>query len=158
MIENMIQNIRAKDLIITDFPHGSPETKIKEVINLWINKRINFFLVIDKNNQVLGVATLYDILKKIIPYFLKLDSTLSLISINELLDFNKFKQISNKPISEIMTKEVLTVNENDDMIRVINLMYFYNFDFIPVLDKNKRIIGLIDRIEIEKKIIEIINS
>lgn len=154
----MIQNIRAKDLIITDFPHGSPETKIKEVINLWINKRINFFLVLDKKKKILGVATLYDILKKIIPYFLKLDSMLSLISINELVDFNKFKQISDKPIYEIMTREVITVNEDDDMIRVVDLMYFYNFDFIPVLDKNKMIIGLIDRIEIEKKIIEIINS
>lgn len=154
----MINQLKAKNLIRKDYPKGPPSKLIKEVISEWIAQRVNFFLVCDEENKILGVVTLYDLLEKTIPFFLKIDSSLAAISINELINLKKLKEISQNPVSKIMTKEVVLVKENDDLMKVINLMYLYNFDYIPVVDKHNKVIGIIDRIEIEKKLIDIINS
>jgi len=56
-----------------------------------------------------------------------------------------------------MTKNPITVNVNDDFMKVITLMYSYNFDYLPVIDENKKVIGIVDKEVIEKKIVYLVN-
>jgi CBS domain-containing protein len=100
---------------------------------------------------------LYDVLEEIVPYFLKVDKSLNFFSSNELIDKEKFKKLKTKKAKDLMTKNPITVSVNDDFMKVITLMYSYNFDYLPVVDENKKVIGIVDKEVIEKKIVYLVN-
>ena len=54
-----------------------------------------------------------------------------------------------EPISHIMTKSVVTVNENDDLRKVVEKLKKHNIRHIPVM-RNKEVIGIISRTDINR--------
>lgn len=54
-----------------------------------------------------------------------------------------------EPISHIMTKSVVTVNENDDLRKVVEKLKKHNIRHIPVI-RNKEVIGIISRTDINR--------
>lgn len=54
-----------------------------------------------------------------------------------------------EPISHIMTKSVVTVNENDDLRQVVEKLKKHNIRHIPVM-RNKEVIGIISRTDINR--------
>jgi len=74
-----------------------------------------------------------------------------------MIDKEKFKKLKTKKAKDLMTKNPITVNVNDDFMKVITLMYSYNFDYLPVIDENKKVIGIVDKEVIEKKIVYLVN-
>lgn len=54
-----------------------------------------------------------------------------------------------EPISHIMTKSVVTVNENDDLRKVVEKLKNHNIRHIPVV-RNKDVIGIISRTDINR--------
>lgn len=49
----------------------------------------------------------------------------------------------NISVKDIMTKNVITVNPNDSLIYAAKLLNDYNFNGLPVVDKNKKVVGLL---------------
>ncbi len=150
---------RMKDLIDKNLPVGDENTIISEVMRQMIRTKHNFFIILSKEKKILGVVTLYDVLNKIIPYFVKVDHLLGFISTNILLDKDKIKKILQQKVNSIMTKKVYSLNNDDDMMKAVILMYMKNFDYIPVIDrKSNKYLGSVSRTAIEKKLLEIINK
>lgn len=54
-----------------------------------------------------------------------------------------------EPISHIMTKSVVTVNENDNLRKVVEKLKKHNIRHIPVI-RNKEVIGIISRTDINR--------
>jgi len=54
-----------------------------------------------------------------------------------------------EPINHIMTKSVVTVNENDDLRKVVEQLKKHNIRHIPIV-KNKEVVGIISRTDINR--------
>lgn len=54
-----------------------------------------------------------------------------------------------EPISHIMTKSVITANENDDLRKIVELIKQCNIRHIPIV-RNKEVIGIISRTDINR--------
>ncbi|MCX7956224.1 MAG: CBS domain-containing protein [Patescibacteria group bacterium] len=153
-----MKNLKIKDIVEKNVPSGGEDILLKDALKLMIKKKINIFIVLDSNKKIKGVFTLYDLLDKIIPFFVKLDTTLGYISTNEIISEDKILKLSNIKVKDIMIQKVYTLKENEEIIKSIILMYIKNFDYIPVIDNKDNFLGVVNRINVEKKIIDIINS
>ncbi len=151
--------MKVKDFYEDIICFGSEETLVPDILKCWIKSCQSVFCVIDKDNKIIGILTLYDILKIIIPFYFKIDKLLiELINNNFQLD-EKIKKISKIKAKNIMTKDVITVNENDSVFKAMAIMYTENLDYLPVINASglftKKVIS---RNTIEEAIIEMLHN
>jgi predicted transcriptional regulator len=53
-------------------------------------------------------------------------------------------------VKDVMSKEVITVGENENLAELIAKFRKYNFHILPVIDKNKNILGIVEYEDIMK--------
>ncbi|MBE0425261.1 MAG: CBS domain-containing protein [Nitrospirae bacterium] len=113
-------------------------------------------LVFDEKYNLMGTLTLRDILKGLEPRFLQPttkaqvpeenESGLSLIW-DSLFD-TKAKEMSEKPVSEVMVPAKYFVEPEDPITKAAYLMLRHNLILLPVLENRKKFIGLVRMVEI----------
>jgi acetoin utilization protein AcuB len=155
--DNSYKNYKVDSIYLKDICIGKADDSVEKILIMWQKTEKRVYVVTDENGKAEGIITLYDVLEEIVPYFLKIDKSLNFFSSNELIDKEKFKKLKTKKAKDLMTKNPITVNVNDDFMKVITLMYSYNFDYLPVIDENKKVIGIVDKEVIEKKIVYLVN-
>jgi len=155
--DNSYKNYKVDSIYLKDICIGKADDSMEKILLMWQKTKKRVYVVTDENGKAEGIITLYDVLEEIVPYFLKIDKSLNFFSSNELIDEEKFKKLKTKKAKDLMTKNPITVNVNDDIMKVITLMYSYNFDYLPVVDENKKVIGIVDKEPIEKKIVYLVN-
>jgi len=155
--DNSHRNYKVDSIYLKDICIGKADDSVEKILLMWQKTKKRVYVVTDENGKAEGIITLYDVLEEIVPYFLKIDKSLNFFSSNELIDKEKFKKLKTKKAKDLMTKNPITVNVNDDFMKVITLMYSYNFDYLPVVDENKKVIGIVDKEAIEKKIVYLVN-
>jgi acetoin utilization protein AcuB len=155
--DNSYKNYKVDSIYLKDICIGKADDSVEKILLMWQKTKKRVYVVTDENGKPEGIITLYDVLEEIVPYFLKIDKSLNFFSSNELIDEEKFKKLKTKKAKDLMTKNPITVNVNDDLMKVITLMYSYNFDYLPVVDENRKVIGIVDKEAIEKKIVYLVN-
>ncbi|MGL5415586.1 MAG: ABC transporter ATP-binding protein [Clostridium sp.] len=110
--------IKAKDIMIQNPIKVRPYRTILQGIEIMKTHKVDSLLVSEKDNSLVGIVTLKTI-----------------------------KSSTNKstPLSEIMTKEVLFINENDNLIDILEVMNTHSVGYIPVISDDKKLVGLITR-------------
>ncbi len=115
------EKIKIKDIMIKeeDLLVAEPEDKVAAVILRMIRRGIGGIPIVDEDECV-GVITMRDIM------------------------FANFYGGGKLPISEIMTKDLVTINPEDTLLDGINLMLEYKIERLPVV-KNGVLKGLVVR-------------
>ncbi len=92
------------------------KTSIKEVVNIMVNKKVSMVIIVDEKNQEkpIGVVTERDIVKAVAK------------GIN-----------MNDPAYKIMSSPVITVDADDPIWKVADLMRSHNIRHLVVTDKGK---------------------
>ena len=105
-------------------------SKIIDVLNVFQKNKLNICCVIDENRNFIGTVTMSDIKKA---YLKKATSN------------NKITNYFNK--KPLIIKE--SVNENS-ISNILSSSKFFNIDppLIPIIDKNKKLINLIEKNEL----------
>lgn len=99
--------------------------------------------VVDDGDKVAGVLTESDILKVLIPKYLTIDE--SLISVMDENYFEKkCRECKDLPVTEIMTKNLITVSEDEPIIKAAALIVVHKIHSLPVV-RNSRIVGIVPR-------------
>ena len=57
---------------------------------------------------------------------------------------------ANRKISEVMTKKVITINENEDISKAMDVMKEKNIKKLPVVDSKNNLVGIITLTDIAK--------
>jgi len=156
--DNKYKNYKVDSFYFKNICIGKEEDSIEKILLTWQKTKKRVYVVTNEEGKAEGIITLYDILEEIVPYFLKIDKLLNFFSSNELIDKEKFKKLKTKKAKDLMTKNPVTVKINDDLMKVITLMYSYNFDYLPVLDENEKVVGIIDKEVIENKLVYLVND
>ena len=121
-----ITDVMSTDVITVDL-----KTPIAEVIKLLLKHKITGVPVVDKKMRLLGIVSEKDLLK--LTYKLKSKS------------YNSGHQFDT--VESVMTKNVVSFDENDRLIDVYKCLMDSNFRRVPVLSKSK-IVGIISRKDI----------
>ena len=144
---------RAKDIMTTDVIVANKNDIIANVANLLIKEKIGGLPVVDEENKVVGIISETDIMKKESP----VDSPRMLNFIQGIIfldDMKKFEDemraIAAYKVEDLMSKDIITVNENDTFDYVANVMINKSINRVPVVDENNFLKGIICRYDIIK--------
>jgi len=148
--------MKVSDFAIKTGCIGSKNTSLKDIFKSWIKEKTNIFIITDDTGKkLLGVITLYDVLKEIVPFYLKLDEILVNLLESSFLNPDDVKKTLEKNAEEIMTREVKTVQDNDPLIKAVVIMYNQNFDYLPVVDEKGEFKGrIVTRNSIEEALLK----
>lgn len=130
-----IPDIKAIDIMKEPLTIDS-NASIREAVMKIINTGVGSLVVIE-NNKPIGIITKRDLLWSII---------YSSRSIDEI------------KVSDVMTKQLITINPDTSIIDIVNIMLNNNISHLPVVDNNE-LIGIIsdrDLVELLSEFIEMI--
>ena len=144
---------RAKDIMTTDVIVANKNDIIANVANLLIKEKIGGLPVVDEENKVVGIISETDIMIK----ESHVDSPRMLNFIQGIIfldDMKKFEDemraIAAYKVEDLMSKDIITVNENDTFDYVANVMINKSINRVPVVDENNFLKGIICRYDIIK--------
>ena len=144
---------RAKDIMTTDVIVANKNDIIANVANLLIKEKIGGLPVVDEENKVVGIISETDIMKK----ESHVDSPRMLNFIQGIIFLDDMKKIEDEmraiaayKVEDLMSKDIITVNENDTFDYVANVMINKSINRVPVVDENNFLKGIICRYDIIK--------
>ncbi|MDP8212762.1 MAG: CBS domain-containing protein [Candidatus Zapsychrus exili] len=119
----------AKDIMTTSVITVKSDTTIKDAINMLIEIQISGLIVLDDNNDVLGVVTEKDL---IVAY-----------------DFLGTTKVA---ISDFVCRDIISANEDTPIEEISRLFVQRNIKRVPVVD-GKRLVGVVSRRDVLKCIL-----
>ncbi|WP_270940204.1 betaine/proline/choline family ABC transporter ATP-binding protein [Romboutsia lituseburensis] len=115
---NNPEYIKAKDIMIKDPVSAKPSRTIIQGIEIMKTSKVDSLLVTDKENKLQGIVTVKDMKSNI----------------------NK-----STSIEKVMSKELLFVNEDDNLVDILGVMNEHSVGYVPVVSNNRKLEGLITR-------------
>lgn len=107
---------RAENGMIIDPITLHSNALVSDALDLMAEYKIGGIPVVNKNNELVGIVTNRDL---------------------------RFERDANKPVSEVMTNEVVTTNEFADFEKAADILQEFKIEKLPVVDKNNKLVGLI---------------
>ena len=133
--------MKVKELVTKDFYIFNPETPFKKVVEDFIARKLNFGLVVTLQNEVAGIITSSDLFNAAFPDYNEIQEhgeyIFDLRSIDE-----RNKNLYNKPIKEIMTKNPEFVNANLSVVDAAAMMKSFRVKQLLVIE-NGAFIGIL---------------
>ena len=117
--------VRAKDVMSKKVMTLKPDLRVVDVIKLLAEHKVTGAPVVSDDMNLLGMVTEKDILMML------------------LYD----KNIKNKTVADLMTKEVIFFTEEDDLMEIFKILVENNFRRVPILS-NGKLTGIVSRRDI----------
>jgi CBS domain-containing protein len=147
-----VRDIMIKKVITID-----EDASVEELSSLLVENKISGVPVVDRRGKLVGIATEGDLIVKdsdlhFPRYFKLLDSIIYLESLNK---FKKnLKKYLGTKVADIMTSDVITVNEDTTVSEAADLMIKYNINRLPVMNDRDELVGIVARADIVKSMIK----
>lgn len=140
--------MKAKDLMIPLQEYLMPESTLKEAVNILRTAKrgeemvgVKGLPVLDENGKLVGMLSMRDILKAVFPFYL---------SMMDLGDFtwdgmveSIAKKSSNRKVGELMSKVVISVDEQASLMECVDHMIKHSIKRLPVVDLSGKVIGML---------------
>lgn len=120
----------ARDIMTRNVVTCSPDTTIEEAIKLLVSIEISGLIVLDQNNDIVGVITEKDLL---IAY--------------------DFLKVLTAPVKDFYNKNVVSVTEETPIEEIYRILVLKNIRRVPVVG-NKKLVGVVSRRDILKAILK----
>jgi CBS domain-containing protein len=149
----MAGKVLAKDIMTKEVITVNENDTIEKVAQLMLNHHVSGMPVVDSEGKLTGVISEGDLVIQdkeikapVMTVFLG-----GVIYLENPGRFNKeLKRIIALKVSELMSKKVYSVGPEDPIEKVIKIISEKEVNRIPVVDENKRLLGIISRQDIIK--------
>jgi len=155
--------MKAKDLMAPLLEYLTPEMTLKEAALLLRSARrcgertgVKGLPVLDSGGRMIGFLSVGDILKAVFPPYM---------SFMELGEFtwdgmveSLAAKVAGKRVSEMMTTEVITVEEEAPLMECIDHILKKNVKRLPVLDRKGRVTGILYERDVFLEIVRIMTG
>ncbi len=141
--------MQVKEIMTKEVISVKPQDNAKVALDILLNKRISGLPVIDAQGVLVGMFTEKDVLGYILPSYLERVGRF-VYEENPKIIKKKFKDLENLSVSQLMRKDVVTINEDAALCEVARLMLTQKVRRFPVLNKEKKVIGIVAREDIVK--------
>ena len=124
----------------------SPNITFSEVLQLMLRFHLNDITVVKDEGQLVGILTYSDLCRRFLPSERELMENEQYFTNPELIE-DRFKDILNVQVKEIMTRDVKTVTPDTDATKAGGLMNAYHVKQLPVV-QNDEVVGIISHTDI----------
>jgi CBS domain-containing protein len=98
-------------------------------------------LLVMEGDRLEGIVTLSDLVKVIVPPYIKADRHLAHLGWDGLLEA-QCKRVHDQSVREIMTKKVITIEEDSVLTEVAELLFAHAIHSLPVL-QGRKVVGIV---------------
>jgi CBS domain-containing protein len=146
--------MKVKEFMITNVITSSPETSIKDVMAIFVEKKISGVPIVDADGKLAGIVTDGDILRAIKPIDPRIENYYTFSMYFEGQDLNnRLQDMADVAILSIARKkDIVTVTPDDEMKTVVQLLAKHHFKKLPVVDEKYHVIGVISRGDVIRNI------
>jgi len=174
----MADSKTVKELMIDvfEYPHMPYWFTIRQAVGIMkrtvidVQKCIHpqLILVFDEKYNLIGTLSIRDILRGLVPGLLAPmpaedakvipDEKDALADVEARLYGADTKKLLEKPISEIMQPIRVSVSLEDSVAKAAFLMERRNIQVLPILENNKKLVGIVRMIEVFREVSSIITE
>lgn len=140
--------MRAKDLIVPLCEYLKPDNTLKEAADLLRTAKrgeerasVKALPVLNEEAKLVGILSIGDILKAVYPAYMYL-MDLGEFTWDGMVE-NFARKAADKKVKDLMTTEVITVNEDSTLMECVDHMLKNNVKRVPVLNKGNAVIGML---------------
>lgn len=147
--------MKAKDIMNKDVISVKAEDKVEDLVKILLNSGISGVPVVDEEGNVVGIVSEADLIypeKSLhLPAFIPiLDGIVFLESFKKLE--KEIRKMTAYKIKDVMNKHVITVNEDTEVERVVNILLDKKINRVPVVNEENKLVGIITRSNILRHI------
>jgi len=148
--------LTAADVMTKDVITVKKRTTIRELAELFANRRISSFPVVDDNGELIGIVTETDLIEQ--DKSLHIPTVISIFDWVIYLESNKkfekeLKKMTGQTVGDIFTEEVDSVKTTALLSEVADIMSSKKIHAVPVVE-GKKIVGVISRIDLIRTMIK----
>lgn len=129
----------------------TPNSTLGQAVEKMLKNVISGLVVIDENNNVVGIVSEKDVYRTLYPSYEEFNS-----SPGAYLDFAaQEKEIESKSgilVKDFMTTNVIKASADDLVMRIGSIMLAKNIHRFPVIDNNNQLIGVVTRGDIFRQL------
>lgn len=140
--------MKAKDLMIPLQEHLKPETTLREAAYILRTAKrddercgVKGLPVLDPAGKMIGFLSIGDILKAVFPSYLSL-MNLGDFTWDGMVE-DMAKKAGGKKVSEMMTKDVISVHEDASLMECVDHMIKNNVKRLPIIGKAGNVTGIL---------------
>lgn len=111
----MLKHLRVRDFMSTKLPTFTADLRIADAMQVLLKHRISGALVLDRNGSLVGILTERDCFKTTI------DAS--------------YHNLMSGTVGDFMSRKLVTVDADDDIMTVAGKFLQHNFRRFPVLDE-----------------------
>ena len=131
------------------------ETPFLEAVDLMLKNNFNGLPVVAKDNKLVGMLSEYDLTLKgssiHLPTFLKLLQKFDIYSKDKKFLETDVKKILAMKVKDVMNPSPFSMSENSTLTQAVKIFSEYgDLNPIPIVDKKKRLVGILARYDIIK--------
>jgi CBS domain-containing protein len=134
--------MRAKDVMSDGTVSLTDDATIQEAIELLINTGVSAMPVLDKDEIMIGIVSEADLIRRASPAAWH----------RALTDDAAVADDHSRPVTEVMTRTVFTVDENMPLAEVAELMLEKRVKRLPVT-RDKSVVGVVSRVDLLKALL-----
>lgn len=140
--------MKAKDLMVPIQDYLKPENSLKEAVNLLRTATrgqqqfgVMGLSVLDERGKLVGMLSMTDILRAVYPSYMSM-MNLGDFTWDGMLE-SLACQAGDKKVGDLMTRKVITVQEDDPLMECVDHLLKGHIRRMPVMDKMGKVIGML---------------
>lgn len=141
--------MKVKEIMTTNIKSAKADTPVRDIVEVMCFNKISGLPVVDDDNNVVGVISEKDVLKKMFP-------DISDVAKEEgMPDFEKMEKDYSDALmlktGDIMTKLVASANPDMPIMKAVSIMCVQKIRRIPVVE-GRKLVGIISLGDVHKAI------
>lgn len=152
--------IKASDIMNSNVLSIGPNASVEEAVKILSQNQISGLPVVDDKNRLIGIITERDIVVfssdlHIIPLMSSSNWISPYTDVSKISSSKRgYDLISKTNVEKVMTKKLYDVTGDSNWYEIVKIMKSGKINHIPVVDKERKLIGIITRTDMLNYIAE----
>lgn len=131
----------------------SSSATVAEAVSLFNDHHVGMLPVIDAEGRLVGILSLRDLVKLIMPAFVNLIDNFDYVGdFGALEDQQPTRDLLDKPITAVMEPPI-SVPASSGLLRASAILHKHDLLDLPVVDDQKRLVGLASRVDVGRALL-----
>jgi CBS domain-containing protein len=139
--------MKIKEIMQKNVKSISPDTDVKEALDLLKRMEISGLPVINNEGKLAGMFTEKEVLSYILPSYIEKVGRF-IYEENPKSTKRKFAELSKIKVSQLMRKGVVTAGEDASLCEVARIMLTQKARRLPIIDKTGKVVGIVARCDV----------
>jgi len=125
---------------------------LREAVAILGSYRVSGLPVVDVQGDLVGIVTEHDIIKAMLPTYEDIASADALLLDAGLMQ-SRIYQVRDNPVSSVMTRSVVTLEEDAGILKAASTVILKKVKMLPVV-RDRRPVGIVSRIDIVQALMQ----